>query len=84
MRERGKEIEGSKYTLREGTVGADGKKESRSGKLGEREGGTEGGMWGEGRRRREETRAEVSQPGEGAAVSEGELTRRVRLDFQSS
>lgn len=29
-------------------------------------------MWGEGRRRREETRAEVSQPGEGAAVSERE------------
>lgn len=25
----------------------DGKKESRSGKLGEREGGSEGGMWGE-------------------------------------
>lgn len=46
-KERGKEIEGSKYTLGEGTVGADGKKESRSGKLGEREGGTEGGMWRE-------------------------------------
>lgn len=38
----------------------------------------------EGRRQREETRTEVSQPGEGAVLSERELTLRVRLDFQSS
>lgn len=38
----------------------------------------------QGRRQREETRTEVSQPGEGAALSERELTLWVRLDFQSS
>lgn len=41
-------------------------------------------MGREGRRQREETRAEVSQLGKGAAQSKRELTLRVRLDFQSS
>ena len=44
----------------EGTVGADGEKEGRSGKVGEREGGTEGGRWGEregGRGRRQGLKA---------------------------
>lgn len=41
-------------------------------------------MWGEKEGEREETRAEVSQPKEGAALSERELTLTVRLDFQSS
>lgn len=41
-------------------------------------------MGRKGRRQREETRTEVSQPRQGAALSERELTLRVRLDFQSS
>lgn len=60
----------------------EGKQERKTSREGRRDRGRDVGR--EERRRREETRAEVSQPGEGAAVSERELTRRVRLDFQSS
>lgn len=61
----------------------EGKQERKTRREGRRDRGRDVGR--EGRRRREETRAEVSQPGEGAAaLSERELTRRVRLDFQSS
>lgn len=59
-----------------------GKQEQKTRREGRRDRGRDVGR--EGRRRREETGAEVTQPGEGAAVSERELTRRVRLDFQSS
>lgn len=60
----------------------EGKRERRTGREGRRDRGRDVGR--EGRRQREETRTEVSQPWEGAALSERELTLRVRLDFQSS
>lgn len=78
------EIEGSKYTWEREQLERteEGKQERKTRREGRRDRGRDVGR--EGRRRREETRAEVSQPGEGAALSERELTRRVRLDFQSS
>lgn len=60
----------------------EGKQERKTRREGRRDRGRDVGR--EGRRQREETRTEVSQPREGAALSERELTLRVRLDFQSS